>query len=223
MICWVVSGWRRTGRAPLLPWRFAPVPVSRRRKEACSRKSRSMYASSRAMSAQYHLEDVGLVDQRHATFLDESEEAGRTVQVIDGAARAGREHVAEEPAQDGAASKPDVHLVLHRKVDLVALPGRLVGANHRDRVLGQEGDAVAFAIYAGNEVCRGLEQVADALLAPVAACLLGEKDGDLAHAPVGERHFDLGTPLGNAKGIHGYLIGAAGRGLSAVHSLGSCG
>src|SRR5437763_11074468 len=127
MICCVVSGWRRTGRAPLLPWRFAPVPVSRRRKEACSRKSRSMYASSRAMSAQYHLEDVGLVDEGHATFLDEGEEAGRAVEVVDGAARVRREHVAEEPAQDAAAAEPDFHLVLHRKVDLVAFPGGLVG------------------------------------------------------------------------------------------------
>src|SRR5712675_1612380 len=115
MICCVVSGCRRTGRAPSLPWRFAPVPVSRRRQEACSRKSRSLYASSRAMSAKYHLEDVGLVDERHATVLDESEEAGRAVEVVDWTARVGGQHVAEEPAEDGAAPEPHLHLVLHGK------------------------------------------------------------------------------------------------------------
>src|SRR4051812_22054334 len=173
MICWVVSGWRRTGRAPSLPWRFAPVPVSRRRKEACSRKSRSMYASSRAMSAQYHLEDVGLVDQRHTTFLDQSEEAGRTIEVVDGTARVGGQHVAEEPAQDGAAPQPHLDLVLHGKVHLVALPGRLVGADDRDRLLGEEGDVVAFAVDARNEMRGRFEQVADAFLAAMPARLLG--------------------------------------------------
>src|SRR5207248_2182526 len=177
MICWVVSGWRRTGRAPLLPWRFAPVPVSRRRKEACSRKSRSMYASSRAMSAQYHLEDVGLVDERHATFLDESEETGRAVEIVDGPARVGRQHVTEEPAQHFAAAKPDVDLVLQRKVDLVAFPGWLVGADDRDRILCKEGDAVPLAIDARHEVRRRFEDVPDALL-PVVRDASGQQIAD---------------------------------------------
>src|SRR5438067_723510 len=110
------------------------------------------------MSAQYHLEDVGLVDERHATFLDEGEEAGGSVEVVDGAARAGREHVAEQPTQDGAAAQPYLDLMLDREVDLVAFPGRLVGANDRDRLLGEKRDLVAVPVDARDESGRRLEE-----------------------------------------------------------------
>ena len=72
---------------------------------------------------------------------------------------------------------------------------------------------------------RGFPVVRDASGQQIADGTLTQwiEDGNLANAPVRERHFDLGAPLGNAEGVHGYLIGPAGCGSSAVNSLHSCG